>query len=72
MELKITIDTDILTQYTSLKEDEKLGAEFIKYATDEVVVKEIIDRNLIEEVLGELSESQLEILLNSLGYIKED
>ena len=36
MELKITIDTDILTQYTSPIEDEKLGAEFIKYSTDDI------------------------------------
>ena len=68
--MEVKTDTRCLTEFNSA--DKQLGAEFIKYADDEVVVKEIINRDLIIDVLEELSESQLDVILNSLGYIKAD
>lgn len=72
MKLKIEIDSDDLTVYTSAKEDTELAKEFIKFADDCTIIEEAINRDLITDILDELNTNDLEIVLRKFEYILKE
>ena len=72
MKLKIEIDSNDLTDYTSAKEDTELAKEFIKFADDYTIIEEAINRDLITDILEELNTNDLEIVLRKFEYILKE
>lgn len=62
MIIKVDIDTDNLLEHTTRQQDEKIGAQFIRGATDEVVIDELVSRGLVEDVLETLTKDEIEKL----------
>lgn len=72
MKLKIEIDSEDLFRFTTAREDREFIKEMVENASDDVLVDEIISRELVSDVLNELTEKELEELLAEYGYIKEE
>ena len=68
MLIPIEIDTSDLTRNTSRDQDRKLGNMFINLADDDTVAQEAYDRNLVEEIIDKMNESERERLFNLYGY----
>ena len=68
MLIPIEIDTSNLTQLTSREQDKELGNQFISLADDDTVTKEAYQRNLIEDIIDMMSESEKEHLFHQYGY----
>lgn len=62
MKLKIEIDSDKLTQYTSREEDAMLADELIENASDAALVEEVVSRDIAEDVLDRLTKQKREEL----------
>lgn len=72
MKIKVEIDSEDLLRFTTASEDRQFIKEMVENASDEVLVDEIISRELVSDVLNELNERELEKLLAEYGYIKEE
>ena len=72
MKIKVEIDSEDLLRFTTASEDRQFIKEMVENASDEVLVDEIISRELVSDVLNELNERELEELLAEYGYIKEE
>lgn len=72
MKIKVEIDSEDLLRFTTASEDRQFIKEMVENASDEVLVDEIISRELVSDVLDELNERELEKLLAEYGYIKEE
>lgn len=72
MKIKVEIDIDDLTKYTSYQEDAEIAKHFISEARDEDVVNEVIDRCLVENVLDELKESTIEEIFGKYGFVRKE
>lgn len=72
MKIKVEIDSEDLLRFTTASEDRQFIKEMVENASDEVLVDEIISRELVSDVLDELTEIELEELLAEYGYIKEE
>lgn len=72
MKIKVEIDSEDLLRFTTASEDRQFIKEMVENASDEVLVDEIISRELVSDVLNELTEKELEELLAEYGYIKEE
>lgn len=72
MKIKVEIDSSDLLTYTTAEEDEQLAKEMLHLIKDDVLVNEIVDRELVADVLDELSERELEEIMAEYGFIKEE
>lgn len=72
MKIKVEIDSKDLLMFTTQSEDREFIKEMVENASDDVLVDEIISRELVSDVLNELTERELEELLAEYGYIKEE
>lgn len=72
MKIKVEIDSEDLLRFTTASEDRQFIKEMVENASDDVLVDEIISRELVSDVLNELTEKELEELLAEYGYIKEE
>ena len=72
MKIKVDIDIDDLTKYTSNQEDKEIAKHFISEATDEDIVNEAINRCLVEDVLDELNESTIEEIFGKYGFVRKE
>ena len=72
MKIKVEIDSEDLFRFTTRSEDEQFIKEMLENASDEVLIDEIISRELVSDVLNELNERELEELLAEYKYIKEE
>lgn len=72
MKIKVEIYSEDLLRFTTASEDRQFIKEMVENASDEVLVDEIISRELVSDVLNELTEKELEELLAEYGYIKEE
>ena len=72
MKIKVEIDSKDLLMFTTQSEDREFIKEMVENASDDVLVDEIISRELVSDVLNELTEKELEETFAEYGYIKKE
>lgn len=72
MKVKVEIDTDDLLLGMTRSETEAFADELIFRATDDAIVEEVIERDLMDGILDILGEGVLIALLEPYGFIKKE
>lgn len=72
MIVKVNIDTDDIFSYTSRAEDETIARDFIKRATDDDLIDEIISRGIACDVIEALDGNSRADLFDYFGYVPAD
>ena len=68
MKILVDFDTDNLLSNTTAEQDKEIIAEFIDKADDATLVNEVIDRELYDDLLGEIPEKVIIDFMGNLGY----
>lgn len=71
MKIKVEIDSEDLLKYTSAHEDRELAKELMYNLKDEDLVNEVLSREIVSDVLDELSERELEEIMAEYGFVKD-
>ena len=68
------IDTDDLFNNTTVAQDKEVLKEFLSKMTDDMLVEEVVNRELLSEVFGESRESEQQSIIDEwadvFGYAK--